>query len=508
MASDGPPSRVAKPWREGGRPPMARSAPASPRRRRGGVAVAATRPAGAAPPSARSSERDGYALAAVVAAAAIFRLLYFLQYRATSLFYDAPYADARVYDQWARAIAAGTYRATGPYYLAPGYPYALAFLYRHVSAALPAVYVVQLALGLVDIVLVHRLAADAFGRRAGLLAAILTALYAPFPFLETKVLSATLAITTLLFALTALAGARERGGWWRWMLGGVLLGVTSLVRPETLLFAAFVPVWLWGWGRPPRVAGWAATSGGALLVLAGWAVAIAPVAVHNVREGGGGALIASQGALTFYQSNNPRACGFFVLLSEAGFAGSAETQAAEERAIAERAVGHPLPRREVSAYWFGRGLDFIAAQPARFVWLLGQKLAKFAGSVEYGTEFNLAVERETLWLLWVTWVPFTLILALAIPSLVRRPLHPTAALLLFAFLANLAAALIFYVSSRYRLASVPPLIAFAASTLDGLVVDARAARRRFPTTAAAVRVAFALGRVVWGPTTLSQRAAA
>lgn len=426
-----------------------------------------------------------WALGPILLAAGLFRVAYFLQYRDVSVFFDVPAVDGYVYDRWARDLAAGT-AADAPFYLAPGYPYALALLYRHVSPSLAAAYAAQLALGLLDIVLIHRLAADAFGRRAGILAAALAPLYAPFPFFETKLLSATLALTLLLIALVALGAARARGGWWRWALGGVLLGATSLVRPETLLLAPCLLLWLVCWGPPPRAA-----LGAAALLFGSWAVAVAPAVVHNVRTGGS-ALISQQGALGLYQANNPRARGFYVFLAEEGFSGSPAGQEDEERAIAERALRRPLTRAEVADYWLGRTRDFVTAQPGRFLWLVGQKLVKFTGSYEYSTEFSLYVERERAWLLRLPWVPFALILALALPALVRRPLGPTAGLLLLVLAANLAAVLVFYMSSRYRLASVPPLIVFAAATLDRLAADVRGNRRRFLATAAAVGVVFAL----------------
>ena len=444
-------------------------------------------------------------LGIVVGAAALFRVAFFLQYRAQSPFFDVPSLDALVYDRWAREIAAGAYRAIRPYYLPPGYPYALALLYRHVSSSLVAVYVTQLVLGLTAIVLIHRLGSAAFGRRTGVLAAALAVLYAPFPFLEMKILSATLAVTLLLAGLAVLSGAAAQGGWWRWSLGGVLLGATSLVRPETVLLGPLLIPWMARWGPRPR----RATLVAGLLVLGSWAIAIAPVATHNLRAGGGlSNLISSQGALAFYQSNNPRARGFFVLLRDDGFTGAPETQEQEEQAIAEHALGRPLARSEVSRYWLGRGLTFILAQPGQFAWLLGQKLLKFVGSAEYATEFNLRVERETLWLLWLPCVPFALILALTVPTLVRRPLGATAELLLAAFASTLATVLIFYMSSRYRLAAVPPLLVFAASTLDDLAADVRTRRRRALATATVIVAAFALSRPEWDTTSVFQDAAA
>jgi 4-amino-4-deoxy-L-arabinose transferase-like glycosyltransferase len=411
--------------------------------------------------------------------AALFRVAYLLQFRATSVFFDAPILDAALYDGWAQRIAGGEWAPAEPFFFSPGYAYALGTLYAVVGRVLPAVYVLQLLLGLVTIVLVHRLTSLAFGRRAGDVAGVLAALYAPFPFLETKVMSAALSLALLLAALTLLAEDAARPRRWRAPLAGVCLGLTSLMRPEALLLGPLLAFWLWRWGRP-------ADGGTVLLPLASlvlaWGLTIAPVAVHNVRAGAGTSLIASHGALTFYQSNNPRARGLYTFLQADGFSGAPETEVAEEKAIAEKALGRPLGRAEISAYWFGRGLQFIRDEPAAFVRLLGQKCLRFFGSYEYSTEYMIPVEREATWLLWLPFVPFGLLVALAVPTtfrVLRRQTALNAAgwLLAVAFLANFATVLVFHVSSRYRLPAVPSVIAFASLTVVGLGDAFRRGRR-------------------------------
>src|SRR2546428_1995445 len=106
-------------------------------------------------------------LGVILAAATLFRVAFFLQYRAASVFFDVPALDSLVYDQWAREIAAGTYRATRPHYFAPGYPYPLPFLYPYVSSPLVAAYLAHLVLGVGRIILLYQLPPPAFGRRAG-----------------------------------------------------------------------------------------------------------------------------------------------------------------------------------------------------------------------------------------------------------------------------------------------------------------------------------------------------
>src|SRR5207249_1857125 len=94
------------------------------------------------------------------------------------------------------------------------------------------------------------------------------------------------------------------------------------------------------------------------------------------------------------------------------------------------------------------------------------------------------------WLLWLPFVPFALLVALAAPTIVRGArggFEATGSLLMLTLVANLVVVLAFYVSSRYRLPSVPPLLAFAAATVVAVADRPRAEVYR---TAAVVAVLF------------------
>jgi len=449
-------------------------------------------------------------LVAVLVAAAAFRLLYLLQFDAVSIFARAPMLDAAVYDAWARAIAGGALLPAAPFYFAPGYAYALAGLYALAGPSMTGAFLVQFALGLVNLALVHRLAARAFGPRAALWALCLAALYAPLPFLEAKLLSSTLGLTLQLLLLELLLAAAAAPHPRRWAAAGLSGGLASLVRPETLLLAPLALAWIWRQARSrpatgaagavaPLLSGRRALAAGAL-VAAGWALAVAPVALHNLASGGGATLISSQAGITFYHGNNARARGLYTVPPEEGLSGDPALQEREERAIAERRLGRPLSNAEVSSYWLGRGLAFVRDEPGRFLWLLGMKLLRYVGSYEYSTEYVLAVERERVWLLWLPFVPFGLLVALAVPALAagllapRRAaaagltLNPAGRLLLVALAANVATCLLFYVSVRYRLAAVPVLAVLGGATAALLERRLRAGARR---TAAPVVAAVA-----------------
>jgi tetratricopeptide (TPR) repeat protein len=465
-------------------------------------------------------------LVVILLASAAFRAVYFHLYAGRSPFFGTPILDSEVYDEWARRIAAGEWIGSRAFYFPPLYPYLLALIYRLAGRSLELVYVVQQALGLVNIVLLYRLGLRLHGRRAGVLAAAAAALYAPLPYFETKILTTTVGLTLHLAALLLLvraeqapaggassgaargraAGAlRDRGsgsvrdraeGAARgparlapWIAAGAALGATALCLPGAILLAAVYAVVLFL--REPRAAAGLA---------AGTFAALLPVLAHNLAAEGDPLLLSGQGGITFYQGNNPSALGLYSPVP--GFSGAPEKQAEEERAIAERAAGRPLKSSGVSLHFFRRGLEFIGRSPGAWLLLQARKVGYLIGGYEASTEYSLYHERDLIGWLRLPFLPYAVLagaggvgLAQAIADRRRRRGGPgDRALLLFALCAA-AVPLLFYVSSRYRLPLAAAFILYGAAFADRLWRGREALARRPGPLLAAIGVAL----VSWLP---------
>jgi 4-amino-4-deoxy-L-arabinose transferase-like glycosyltransferase len=421
--------------------------------------------------------RRSWPIAAVLAGAAVMRIVYLLDYRAHSVFWDAMLLDARVYDEWARSLMADWAGGTQVYTLPPLYPYFLAGVYTLFGAHYPIVYLLQAAMGLLNIWLIHSIGRKVFGGTTPLLAAAMAALYGSFMFMESKLMSTTLALTLGLLLLRLLLAAADRPHISMWAGCGALLGLGAIARAETLLLAPLVAWWI---HRLP--AGGATTRSrwaGVGAFLAAAALAVAPVTARNWIVSGDWSLanlISSQAGITFYQSNNAKATGLYYFLQDEGFSGNAGMQAEEEKSIAEKATGRPMARSEVTRYWMNRGLAWIVSNPGRFLVLECRKLLRFLGTYEYSTEYIFHVERRSVPTLWLGFLPFAAITSLAIVGLLftwRQGWRPPTLLLALFVAANLSVVLAFYVSSRYRMPSAPALILFAAYGLERLVRGVR-----------------------------------
>jgi dolichyl-phosphate-mannose-protein mannosyltransferase len=184
---------------------------------------------------------------------------------------------------------------------APGYPAFLAVMMAafhgsHVAILLAQV-VVDLATCCVIALLASRLAPTAFKRRAAMAGLWLSALC---PFIAnyttgvlTEVLATFLTALALLVFSEAMAaapavyvGAMPQRAWYqdRWLIGGLVTGFATLVRPESpLLVIAVGLVLLTRWWRPPN---WPRLIRAGALMFAGVILPLIPWAIRNARSVG------------------------------------------------------------------------------------------------------------------------------------------------------------------------------------------------------------------------------
>jgi tetratricopeptide (TPR) repeat protein len=343
---------------------------------------------------------------------------------------------------------------------------------------------VQSVLGLGNLALAYLLGRRLLGHAAGLAGALLLCLYAPVLFLETKVLTETVAIFLALATLLAAEAALRRPSAPRFLSAGLLAGLATVARPNVLVALMLAAAWVAfrALRRRPvaRPALLAVAAAGALLVLL-------PVTARNLVVGGDLVLVSSNGGIVFAQGNHPDATGVSTVLP--GFTPRIEDQQEQELAVASRALGHPATPSESSSWWFRRGLDFAASQPALFADLWLRKAAWALHAREARDVYNLYQERELAPVLGYLALPFPVLLGLALFGLgARRRDLPDGARLALLYAASIFATLVaFSVSFRYRAPVAPVLALFAGAGLVAAVQAARDLRWR-PLAAAAACV--------------------
>ncbi len=124
-----------------------------------------------------------------------------------------------------------------PYDWSPGAPLFYAGIYYVTGGVHPGIGRLAIALlGLVTIVICYLLGRRLSGPAAGLIAALLAATYPAFVFNTGRLLSEPLAEVTVPGAVLAFLWASDKPRKAAWLVPGLLIGLSALVRPEYLLF--------------------------------------------------------------------------------------------------------------------------------------------------------------------------------------------------------------------------------------------------------------------------------
>ena len=299
---------------------------------------------------------------------------------ADQLSYDA--LAQRVADGWGFTFAEGHWPATPA-----GEPTAhWSFLYTLYLAAVYAVVGVQplvarllqaVAVGVLHPWLAWRLGQRLFGPRAGLLAALFSAVYGYFVYYAGGLLTEAFYFVAILWTLDAAtrlaarAGDSPRHGLAPgWVELGLAIGVTGLLRQVFLVFTPILAAWLcWVWATSVPGTVWTrlrAPLAGVAIVAATSALLVAPWTLRNYQAFGAFVPLNTNAGFALYWGNHPVHGSVFVPLFDGQRYGTLIPD--ELRGLNEAALDRAL---------LGRALDEIARDPGRFLRLSLSRVREF-----------------------------------------------------------------------------------------------------------------------------------
>lgn len=395
----------------------------------------------------------------LLAAGLIVRIIYFFEYRSL-LEFSCPTVDALYHHLTARAIASGGLVSTEPFFRAPFYNYFLALIYFVSDNSIAFARFVQLALGAFSIPLTYVIAKRMFDQRVAMIAAILVLATADLVYFDGELLLESSVLLMLLLLIWSLLKYLESRAW-NWLaLAGLIQGLAIINRPNT---AVFVPVALWLMWRTDRPS----TASGHVTRWLGflWPLAIPIVLVlwHNLTRSEPTFSIATQGGINFYIGNNPEADGVSAVMpGELGYA----WQYADIKYLAESEAGKSLTADEISGFYFRRGLDFIASEPAVWLKLMLKKTYLLFSGADISNNRNLPFFKSQTVMLRILPVGMGVLAPLGLVGmwLARRRSPVVSGLAVFAVLYGLTF-VAFFVNSRFRLPLLPLLAIFSAFVL-------------------------------------------
>jgi len=351
------------------------------------------------------ARRTALLLAGIVLAGAAVRGAYLAELR-TAPDFTQPLADAAFHDYWARGWAEGTWTPPEneadphipevPYLRPPGYPLFLSAVYRLAGSGPLAPRVAQMLLGLVNVLLAFLFGRAVLGRAGGLVLAAFAALnWSSIYFegeLQAPVLLQAVSWVALLLLLAAARGGRAPAA----LAAGVALGAGALVRANVALFVPVAAVWL-AVVLARRGAGRAAWIRGGL-VLAGAALAVAPVTARNYRVSGELVPISVNGAVNLYIGNHEGADGVTSTLPDLEKATGRTSWSwfsyGDIVAGMSRKSGREMSYRDASAEFTRRAREWITANPGDFARLTLRRAALFWGPNEISNNKAIGLEKE------------------------------------------------------------------------------------------------------------------
>ncbi len=417
---------------------------------------------------------DAFWLSAIFLAAFVLRVIYVLQVQSSPHF-RTPVMDPLYHHEWAQAFAAGGTFWQGPYFRAPLYPWFLGAIYWLFGPDNPfAPRIVQAVLGSLSCALLYLIGRQVFSRAVAVIAGLAAATYWIFLYYDTELLIPVLIVFLDLLLLWLLLRTRARRSPLSWVACGLLLGVSAIARPNILLFAPAVVVWILALHRPC----WRRALGYALCLFVGCVLPILPVTVRNYVIGDDLVLIASQSGVNFYIGNNPHSDGMSAIIK--GDPGQWRPCYEAQIARAEKALGHPPKASEVSRWYFRQALRFMYEQPGRAAALLLKKLSYFWSHWEVSNNQDIYFVTGYYTPL-VRYLPLGFwtvgplgVLGLCLTFRRAKELFP-----LWGFvLVYMVSVVLFFVTARYRVPVVAVLILLASYSASWLFQALRARRWR------------------------------
>ncbi len=235
-----------------------------------------------------------------------------------------------------------------------GYSGFLAAIYAIFGAGSHVAPIANAIVGAALAAAVHRLARYGLSVRRARVAGVVTALMPGLVLYAALVMTEPLAALGLVVA--AWLAVRDRNPLRGAALGGLALGLSALVRPQSLLVAPAFALLFYDRAREMRPS-WGRASGRAALALGAALVVIAPWTARNCRVMDGCALVSTNAGWNLAIGAFPRATGRFETLRSSDGCDAVTGQVDQDRC------------------WLRLGVRWIEDAPGRWIALAPKKLA-------------------------------------------------------------------------------------------------------------------------------------
>ena len=410
---------------------------------------------------------DRYAmqvLAAILLLALLVRVAALLSL-SNSIYYDSLSGDERVYHEWAKNIANGTFQSSSTYEMAPIPAYLLALVYRIFSPDILYFRIMNTIFGVLTCWLIYLIGKELMNRRAGLAACLIACLYKPFIFYSIVPLKTALAVALFALAVWLLVAIINKSSLPKALLLGIATGLVFNVRPNTGILIPFLPlIILWVMYRDKKSLAVMAVT--VIIYAVGISAALSPFMIRNYLVTGGkaGAATTTQSGFNLYICNNLEGYPLpFATISAAG-------QGVQFTIEASRRVGRKLTAGEASAYWRNEVVKSVLAHPWAYVEKYGRKTIYFLNRVEKEEHYHVGFMSNFAPVFKLPFFALWLILPLGMAGMILTAGKSRKSIaLLGVFFLYSATLIVFFTNARVRLLLLAILIPMAVMGLMELL---------------------------------------
>ncbi|MCX7048857.1 MAG: tetratricopeptide repeat protein [Candidatus Sumerlaeota bacterium] len=363
----------------------------------------------ASPHPPRMKRADWRWFWAIAGLAIILRLAYFTGHVKT-VYFSQPVLEARLNYETAQRSAARVEGIEVSTFEPMLYTWMMGVAYRLINppVRLAFTYLLQHALGVLTVVLVFFTAFRVAGRRPAIVAALLTAVYAPLAALSNEALpTALIALEIIALLYFLICAATSRTLEYLFLAGGAF-AACALTWPAIYLFLPVALARLCTMPPPVRAKGphlliqdeamlrgarrWAVPA--VFLIIPALAILF-----HGVATS---ALVGRfdpfpwRGGPLFYLSNGPMADGVFLNLPAMAHQWDNEFIRPAEAFAREGAPqsDEPLSPLRLGLFWYGKALSQIAANPGRWLSLMAKKALLLISQTEGYNQVSYSFLRE------------------------------------------------------------------------------------------------------------------
>jgi tetratricopeptide (TPR) repeat protein len=335
-----------------------------------------------------------------------------------------------------------------------------------------ALVIVQIIIGSLNCVLLFLIGEKLFGRLTGVIAALIVILYANLTIIDLTLEPESILIfinsLTILVLIKANPSGQSKYNYLFWLAAGLLIGISVITKPNSLVVLAGVLIWMWIIGENFKL-----NLKSSVILLLGVAIFVAPVTARNYVKFNDFVLTTADGGKVFFHGNGPGANGMGRAdLPFQGFIEETKNDPDAAHALfreTARAIsGKPLKPSECSGFWLGQTLNYIKSDPAQWFSLELRKFYLFWNKYEvHDLDSNY---KNYLTLRKTPLINFGVISVLGILGMLLSVKYYRKTFLLhWMIFAYLATTLVFFASSRYRIPAAPFLAVFAAYALSYLL---------------------------------------